>query len=77
MTLPSIASTMLGFGKKDVAPPAAPPVEEVDAERNAPRKTWGQTMMPIFACGSGLFSDGYINNVRDALILLFYSHLCR
>ena len=30
-------------------------------------KTWFQTALPVFACGSGLLSDGYINNVCRAL----------
>lgn len=28
------------------------------------RKPFFQAAMPVFACGAGLFSDGYINNVR-------------
>lgn len=27
------------------------------------RKTFFQTALPVFACGAGLFSDGYVNNV--------------
>ncbi|KAM0665124.1 hypothetical protein MY8738_002443 [Beauveria namnaoensis] len=52
---------MFGFGKKSNEP--APAADVPDAEHNAPRKSWRETMMPVFACGSGLFSDGYINNV--------------
>ncbi|KAF1732365.1 putative metabolite transport protein [Beauveria bassiana] len=52
---------MFGFGKKSNEP--APAADVADAEHNAPRKSWRETMMPVFACGSGLFSDGYINNV--------------
>lgn len=26
-------------------------------------KTFWQAALPVFACGAGLFSDGYINNV--------------
>ncbi|OAA74218.1 MFS phospholipid transporter Git1 [Cordyceps fumosorosea ARSEF 2679] len=52
---------MFGFGKKNESEPTV--VADVDAENNAPRKGWKETMMPVFACGSGLFSDGYINNV--------------
>lgn len=51
---------MFGRDKKE----EAPAVQDVDAEMNAPRKSWKETMMPVFACGSGLFSDGYINNVQ-------------
>uniref|UniRef100_A0A8H7TVI2 Major facilitator superfamily (MFS) profile domain-containing protein n=1 Tax=Bionectria ochroleuca TaxID=29856 RepID=A0A8H7TVI2_BIOOC len=28
----------------------------------APKPFW-EAIMPVFACGAGLFSDGYINNV--------------
>jgi hypothetical protein len=27
------------------------------------RKSFFQAALPVFACGAGLFSDGYINNV--------------
>lgn len=27
-----------------------------------PKSTW-ERMWPVLACGSGLFSDGYINNI--------------
>jgi hypothetical protein len=27
-------------------------------------KSFAQRILPVFACGAGLFSDGYINNVR-------------
>ncbi|TQV94685.1 MFS phospholipid transporter [Cordyceps javanica] len=57
---------MFGFGKKNEPAVAATPADlDVDAENDAsaPRKTWAAAMMPVFACGSGLFSDGYINNV--------------
>jgi len=53
---------MFGRGSKkaadpdaDNAPPDIPPLES-----NLP--TW-KKMMPVIACGAGLFSDGYINNV--------------
>lgn len=32
------------------------------AEEPRPRKPWTKAAMPVFACGAGLFSDGYINN---------------
>lgn len=41
------------------------PQDELQAEDGAPRKSFWEVMMPVFACGSGLFSDGYINNVSD------------
>ncbi|KAJ2966511.1 hypothetical protein NQ176_g10118 [Zarea fungicola] len=54
---------MFGFGRKEEAASAVHDVSVDDTESNAPKKTWKETMMPVFACGSGLFSDGYINNV--------------
>ncbi|KHN94423.1 MFS phospholipid transporter Git1 [Metarhizium album ARSEF 1941] len=36
--------------------------EHVESSR-AQHKTFWQAAMPVFACGAGLFSDGYINNV--------------
>lgn len=29
-------------------------------------KSFSQRLMPVMACGAGLFSDGYINNVCDS-----------
>lgn len=45
------------------------PQDELQAEEAAPRRTWWEVMMPVFACGSGLFSDGYINNVRNLHVI--------
>lgn len=28
-----------------------------------PQKPFFQAALPVFACGAGLFSDGYVNNV--------------
>jgi hypothetical protein len=38
--------------------------EDVEAPvlPEAPRRPFWETIMPVFACGAGLFSDGYINN---------------
>ncbi|KAL6856793.1 MFS general substrate transporter [Trichoderma novae-zelandiae] len=36
---------------------------EPAVEMGAPRKSFFQTALPVFACGAGLFSDGYVNNV--------------
>lgn len=33
-------------------------------EDTHPRKTFFQAALPVFACGAGLFSDGYVGNVR-------------
>lgn len=71
---------MFGFGKKEEATATTAAVVDVDAEANAPRKGWKEAMMPVFACGSGLFSDGYINNVHipsSILLLSFKLTPCR
>ncbi|KAM0227788.1 hypothetical protein ACHAPO_011263 [Fusarium lateritium] len=57
---------MLGFGKK----PDTNASDEVHyndeahtSQDDIPQRTWTETALPVFACGAGLFSDGYINNV--------------
>ena len=35
-----------------------PPLEEAIAQKSLFKRA-----LPVFACGAGLFSDGYINNV--------------
>ncbi|TDZ35445.1 Glycerophosphodiester transporter GIT2 [Colletotrichum spinosum] len=47
---------MLGFLKNE-----QPGSETVD--QAAPRKPFRKAIVPVIACGAGLFSDGYINNV--------------
>jgi len=44
---------------------AADPV--YDAPLQDTEKTWWQRRAPVIACGSGLFSDGYLNGVRDII----------
>jgi len=41
-------------------------------EKAKPKTTW-QRLFPVMACGAGLFSDGYINNVSRTLP--YSSHL--
>jgi hypothetical protein len=36
---------------------------EAPLEDAVQHKPFLQAAMPVFACGAGLFSDGYINNV--------------
>lgn len=54
-----------------------------DLDTALERKSFFQAALPVFACGAGLFSDGYINNVRIDLVpsaaamrLLTPSRLC-
>ncbi|KAL0938546.1 major facilitator superfamily transporter [Colletotrichum truncatum] len=52
---------MLGFLKKD---PSESETASQDAVADAPpRKPFREAIVPVIACGAGLFSDGYINNV--------------
>ncbi len=47
-----------------------PPAEEAQLAEQQPaetKKSFWATLMPVVACGAGLFSDGYINNVLDIL----------
>lgn len=62
---------MLGFNKKRGAETAEEQRRHDDAQQVSPefvpQRPWVETALPVFACGAGLFSDGYINNVRQPL----------
>lgn len=45
-------------GSNDIEAPVVP--------ERAPKPFW-EAIMPVFACGAGLFSDGYINNASSTL----------
>lgn len=69
--------TMLGFGKKsdsNASDEARHNDESYVPEDDIPQRPWIETALPVFACGAGLFSDGYINNVRPdkSLLLLCF-----
>ena len=63
------------MAKDDVFKPGAlvPPERKLEDEPEAVHrpsvaqtgKTWLQRRTPVIACGAGLFSDGYLNNVGD------------
>jgi MFS family permease len=57
---------MLGFRKKSDTN-ASDEVRHNDEAHmphdDVPQRPWIETALPVFACGAGLFSDGYINNV--------------
>lgn len=63
---------MFGFNKGEENPPRSNSDED-DETSSTPvaEGSWFQNALPVFACGAGLFSDGYINNVR-----LFTQRLC-
>lgn len=47
--------------------PATPVVDDVEASAAQPpldQRPFMEAIWPVLACGAGLFSDGYINNVR-------------
>lgn len=50
------------FEKEDVAPAQSQEKDVVPLE--AVEKTRWERIMPVIACGAGLFSDGYLNGVR-------------
>ena len=39
---------------------------QVPAPLDATKKTQWARLMPVIACGAGLFSDGYLNGVRHS-----------
>ncbi|KAF5516658.1 Glycerophosphodiester transporter GIT2 [Colletotrichum siamense] len=53
---------MLGFLKKEPSESELRAQEVVDQD-TTPRKPFREAIVPVIACGAGLFSDGYINNV--------------
>ncbi|KAK1855188.1 MFS phospholipid transporter git1 [Colletotrichum chrysophilum] len=53
---------MLGFLKKEPSESELR-AQEVVAQDTTPRKPFREAIVPVIACGAGLFSDGYINNV--------------
>ena len=44
-----------------------PYVQNVDPLAEIPKNRW-EKIWPVMACGAGLFSDGYINNVSQLLV---------
>jgi len=60
---------MLGFGKKEA--PAVGTESGSDLQNDplaeVPKSRW-ERLWPVMACGAGLFSDGYINNVRTIVM---------
>jgi hypothetical protein len=57
---------MFGFNKENPTTEAdagSDTQTNIDPLAEIPKTTW-ERIWPALACGSGLFSDGYINNVR-------------
>ncbi|KAK2059026.1 hypothetical protein LY76DRAFT_645735, partial [Colletotrichum caudatum] len=54
---------MFDFARKKSSESEAAAREAVAAaDAEAPRKPFRTAIVPVIACGAGLFSDGYINN---------------
>ena len=53
---------MLNFRRKKSAESEASAQQGAVAV-DAPRQPFRKAIVPVIACGAGLFSDGYINNV--------------
>lgn len=54
--------------------PASPVVADTEASAGPPpidQKPFMDAIWPVLACGAGLFSDGYINNVSLSSVCLF------
>lgn len=70
-------NTMRRIRKEGSAPPEPEPspsdaaVVETAPPLEVSEKTWTQRMLPVFACGAGLFSDGYLNGVSRKSLSLY------
>ncbi|KAH8171883.1 sugar transporter domain-containing protein [Sarocladium implicatum] len=53
------------------AEPVAAPTEDPVLEEAIAQKSLFKRALPVFACGAGLFSDGYINNVIGSVTTVF------
>ncbi len=55
---------MLGFGNKEAPVTGVDSGSDIqnDPLANINKSRW-ERLWPVLACGAGLFSDGYINNV--------------
>lgn len=64
----------------DAAAAATAPADETGAvekqqqQEESPvapvQKSFWKAILPVIACGAGLFSDGYINNVRSPITII-------
>ena len=63
---------MLGFGSKEAPATGVDSGSDTnnDPLADIPKSRW-ERLWPVLACGAGLFSDGYINNVFPPLGPLF------
>lgn len=62
-TIPPAPRTMLNFRRKKSGESDASAQHDASAAVDAPRQPFRKAIVPVIACGAGLFSDGYINNV--------------
>lgn len=54
--------------EKEPQPASTDSVDLEDTRKSRWERSW-----PTIACGAGLFSDGYLNNVRGTGLLLIYT----
>jgi hypothetical protein len=52
------------FFKRKASQDEASQDEHFEGERLEAVQPFSKAILPVMACGAGLFSDGYINNVR-------------
>lgn len=67
-------ATMLNFRREKSAESEVAAQQEAEAVAvavDAPRQPFRKAIVPVIACGAGLFSDGYINNVSAHLYLRY------
>lgn len=57
---------MFSWGRKKQEEEQQEGISEAPADAAPPidQKPFMQAIWPVLACGAGLFSDGYVNNVR-------------
>jgi hypothetical protein len=57
---------MLGFGEREAPPTSNESGSDTQTDPSAEtQKSRWERLWPVMACGAGLFSDGYVNNVGD------------
>ncbi|KAK0617061.1 major facilitator superfamily domain-containing protein [Immersiella caudata] len=56
--------------KKGDPPPAFGENSRDESDISLPQQSFGKAILPVIACGAGLFSDGYINNVIGSVLTI-------
>lgn len=53
------------FGSKETPAPVEEAIQEREERLAQSGKGFWERLWPVLACGAGLFSDGYVNNVSS------------